>query len=246
MLGAQIAVAVDQLVLQHAFAQRGGLRVERHVQPVERWGRVGEGEAFLQQYFAVACLLAAKAGEVVIGAEASARSASVKGCQHVDQRVDVCARHAALADRAVERALGRQALHQHQPVDGAARRRQVCLGHEPETPVVPLQRDEPEIDLRRQPPVQPQFLARVTFARRHGREIEEGGAHRLLQFQRAFAGEYHPGHVRLDRLDRPADTRVRGARAQEAQLGLRVWRRRVAVQPMVHARHSSTRRTMQG
>ena len=62
MLGAQIAVAVDQPLLRHALPQCGSLRVECHAQPVERWGRPGKAEARLPQYLAVVCLLAAKAG----------------------------------------------------------------------------------------------------------------------------------------------------------------------------------------
>ncbi len=75
------------------------------------------------------------------------------------------------------------------------------------SPAVPSdvrhQRQDADVDIRGQPPVQPHFLAAVELPQHQGREVEAIGPHRLLQLQHAVAGHEQPGHVGLDHVRSP-------------------------------------------
>ena len=75
-----------------------------------------------------------------------------------------------------------------------------------------------EINIRRQPPVEAQFLTAIPLARRKGGEIQKRIAHRLLELVGAHAGEKHIGHMRLDDLDRAGMKSIGLGHAEKTQL----------------------------
>ena len=108
---------------------------------------------------------------------------------------------------------GRQAPHRHQPLDG------VAVFAEGQGPAgVAGQREDAEIDVGRQPPVQPDLLLAEVPAPLQGREIQALPADRLLHLVGTAVGQEHPRHAGLARADRPRIARVGGRTRQERHL----------------------------
>ncbi len=210
---------VDDLAAQHALVQGAGLRVDGRVEPIQRDAGVERREPRLEQHLAIDRLFAAEAGKVGVGAEGGARGLAVEVRQQRDDGVDVGWPQRLRGDDLVQHALVRQAAHQHQPVDRDARRRQPVFGKQRETTFVPLQRQQAQVDLRREATVQPELFPAIVLAQLRCREIQERIADRLLHLQHAFAGDDDPGHVGLDEPCGGRVPAVRGARHQEAEPG---------------------------
>ena len=113
--------------------------------------------------------------------------------------------------RTSARSASRQAPHLHRPVD---RPRPWRLSDEaPGARPSRDHRDDPEVDVRRETPVELDLgLARRRRASSVA-EVEEAEADRLLHLDRVLAGQEHPRDVRLAQLDR------RGHRARPSGVG---------------------------
>ena len=220
MLGAQVAMALDDAAPAHACSLQVFVPQHRPVHAVEQAVNLRQFEARTGEHFATRGEFVAQALQVLVFAEGRSRRMPIEGHQHLEQRVDVALPQFAAGDHPVEHPLRRQPLHRHQPVDGAAGSGQLLFRNEREDAVVPLQRQQAEVDAWREPTVHAQLGVGVAFARLHGREVEERAAHRLLQLQHALATQQEPRHVRLDAAHRLADTRGCKRRLQVAQLGL--------------------------
>lgn len=119
---------------------------------------------------------------------------------------------------------------------------QLLFRNEREDAVVALQRKQAEVDAGRESTVQAQLGVGVAFARLHGREVEEGETHRLLQLQHPLAAQQDPRHVRLDAAHRLADARRYERRLQIAQLGLDAGRVVDSLHAWIRARDGSVQR----
>src|SRR6185437_12740421 len=86
--------------------------------------------------------------------------------------------------------------HLDQPVD----RRAVTTQLQPAARV-PRQCDDPQINLGRQPAVEPYFGYRIAPSRLDRSEVEACTAGRFLQFEGMRTGQKHPGKMRLHYLD---------------------------------------------
>ncbi|HXW22186.1 MAG TPA: hypothetical protein VEK14_04700 [Rhodomicrobium sp.] len=89
-------------------------------------------------------------------------------------------------DEAVEHPPLVEAAHFYEPIDGgnALANGEAIRGN--------AQGDDPQINIRREPPVQVHFRAACHLPLRERRKIEIGETHRLFQFENAVAGEKHP------------------------------------------------------
>ena len=224
MLGAQVAMALDDVVPAHACSQQIFVPHHRPVHAVDQVVNLRQLEARTGEHAATRTDFVAQALEVLVLAESRSTCLPIEGYQHAKQRVDVVLPQLAAGDHLVQHALRRQPLHRHQPVDGAAESGQQLSRNQREDAIVPLRRQQAQIDAWREPPVHEQFGAGVAFARLHGREVEERQVHRLLQFQNALGTQQEPRHVRLDANDGFADGCRCERRRQIAQLGLHAGR----------------------
>jgi hypothetical protein len=123
-------------------------------------------------------------------------------------------RQPALGDRLVEHPFARQSMHLDQPVDRLPEPAQAQLAVRTQR-----QRHDAQIDVRRQPPIEPHFLLTASLPGLEGSEVEELIAHRLLQLVGEALGQEHPGHVGFDGLDALAALQIGRGPPEEGDLG---------------------------
>ena len=119
-------------------------------------------------------------------------------CMPVKIRKPVCDRDDFIAaDRApldglIQHAIQWQAAHQDKPVDGRPLTADGKFAF-----VVQCQRQDTEIDILRQPPVEPDFFAAISFARVESAKIKKIITDRFLKLVNALVQQKHPGHMRF-------------------------------------------------
>ena len=131
------------------------------VRAVEQAVDLRQIEARHHEHAATRGEFVAQASQVLVFAEGRSRCVPIEGHQHPEQRVDVALPQFAVRDHPVEHPRLRQPLHRHQPVDGAPGSGQLILRGEREDAVVPLQRQQAEVDAWREPTVHAQLGAGV-------------------------------------------------------------------------------------
>ncbi len=220
MLGAQIAMAVDDTAMAHPqrrSRRHGGRGSRRCARSMPRMSPAGRLKRGIEQHALVEGEAGGKVGKMHRGRQKGRRGSAIKVRQHGGELVELWYAQAPVGDTGIEHVALVETPHRDQPVDRLA----VAADREP--PVQPRQRLHTEIDIRREAPVEPDLGAAGGFAARQRGEIEIRKAHRLLQLVDVGTGEEHPRHVGLAHLDR---RRARiGARVfQERHLGAQRWR----------------------
>jgi hypothetical protein len=189
---------------EEALDGRDGLR---DVRAVER-------EFGPQQQTRVGVVLGTQQLDVALRVDLGRREPAVEARQHRADLRHVRRGELSAGDEALERALLGQPAHAHEPVDGIAR----AVDGEAAVGAARQSRD-PEIDVGREPPVEPYLVAAARFARLQGAEVQVRIDDGLLQLVRAAVGEEDPRHVRFARFDAVGVFGVRGGRGEEIDLG---------------------------
>ena len=198
MLGPEVAMALDDA--PGSDARRHDLRLSRQ-QRFEP-GRnlrppvAGRVEGLEIEYPAVLGEFVGEAGDMRTGIDHDRLQAPVETRQALGHLLDPPPSGRTGDNGGVEHQRLGQAAHHHQPVDRppGAPDRQPAVG-------LYRQRADAEIDVGRQPAVEPHLLGTDAAPGVEGRVVEERITNRLLQLQRPLAGEEHPGHMGFAGLD---------------------------------------------
>ena len=215
VLGAQVAVALDDAALAHAPVEERGVpleegeaRVRERVHARGREAERGKRErvAVLAQARAQARAVRLRVAQRGLGAREEAREVA----RH---RLHLRARERPRREQVIQHALVREPPHVHQPVHHLAR----AAEREPALRV-DRERCDAQVHVGCEAPVEAHLLLAVVAAQRRRAEVEAVVADRLLELPRVRVGEEHPREVGLDRLHRPRPLRVRVGPAQEGDL----------------------------
>jgi hypothetical protein len=153
-------------------------------------------------------------GEVNRRRQEHRRGAAVEAGEYLDEPLDLARLQPPIFDQTVEHKPLVEPLHAHQPVDRPA------LAAQRQAAVPRYQRHHVEIDVRRQPAVEPQLGAAGALAPADGGKVEIGKAHRLLELVDALTGKEHPGHMGLAPEDLVRNRSIALWPAQKRQLGV--------------------------
>jgi len=193
MLGTQVAVAIDDAAVPEARCdESAALRNEAALHRVDAPDQPSrQRKARIEQHAAVIGERASDLGELHRLRQHRRLRRAVEIRQHIGKAIDVPGPEAALRDQPVEHEALIEPLHMHQPIDWRS------VAAEREAPCGLGERHDAEIDVRREPPVEPDLSAAGQFAPHQRREIEIGEPYRLLQLEDVVADEKHPRHMRL-------------------------------------------------
>ena len=203
VLGPKVAMALDDLCLADALAQQRMCGAEGLGKNRQCWRQAlsAEAKSRIRQDCHGGRVLLLEHSHMRGGRDRHWRQGPIEGDKAVGNAGDVIACRTSLPERHLKRRPLRQATHLDQPVDDLS----LALDREPLA--VPAKRARAEIDIGREPPVQPDFVHYRTSAPRKRPEVEKVVPDRLLQLVDPVAGKEDPGHVRL--LDAHLRRRVR-------------------------------------